>query len=227
MILVGAFLFDRSGDRRWRLLSLVVVAVGAIRAGRTGSTLLSPPPWAIERYKYDALARALPLEGTDRLLDVGCGTGRSIVGLAPHLPASTSVVGLDVFDDRVILGNGPRLARRNGRIAGTTVDAVRGDAVRLPFSAGTFDVVTACRVLHDLPARHHDDAVAELRRICADDGRLGILELPVIPDQVDRSPAQYWQDRLVAAGFATRTVERVERRNGGDPYVVIVATPER
>lgn len=227
MAFAGGVLFDRTDGRAERLLSVAVVAVGAARVARAVSALLSPPPWVIERYKYDALAGALPLAETDRLLDVGCGTGRSIVGLAPHVPGSTTVVGLDVFDDRVILGNGPRLAERNGRIAGVTVDAVRGDAARLPLSEATFDVVTACRVLHDLPADRHDAALAALRRVCSDDGRLGILELPIVPDHVDRSAPRYWRDRVVAAGFAIRTVERVERRDDGDPYVVLVATPDR
>lgn len=225
--IVGSVLLDLADGRSGRLVSAAIVAVGTARVAGAVSALLSPPPWVLERYKYDALADLLPLEGTDRLLDVGCGTGRSIVGLAPHVPDSTAVVGLDVFDDRVILGNGPRLAERNGRMAGVTVDAVRGDAARLPVSEGAFDVVTACRVLHDLPADHHDDALAELRRACGDDGRLGVLELPIVPDRVDRSAPRYWQDRLVAAGFVVRTVERVERRDGGDPYVVLVAAPDR
>lgn len=223
--LVGVALARRRSDRASLALAAVAVALGGTRAVRTLSTLLSPPPWGLERYKYDALARELPLAGAGRVLDVGCGTGRSLVGLAPRLPRSATVVGVDVFDDRVILGNGPRLARRNARRAGVAVEPVRGDAGAAPFVPDSFDVVTACRVLHDLPAERHGDALGELRRVCRADGTVGILELPIVPDAVDVSPERYWRTRVADAGLAVRTVERVPRRDGGEPYVVLVATP--
>ena len=223
--LAGVALARRRSGRAGRALGAVAVALGGIRAVRTLSTLTSPPPWRLERYKYDALARELPLADAGRVLDVGCGTGRSLVGLAPRLSGSTAVVGSDVFDDRVILGNGPRLARRNARKAGVAVEPVRGDAGSLPFASGSFDVVTACRVLHDLPADRHGDALGELRRVCRADGAVGILELPIVPERIDASPERYWRTRVGDAGLSVRTAARVPRRDGGEPYVVLVAAP--
>lgn len=204
----------------------VLLALGATRrAVGTLLTLLRPPPWALERYKYDALVAELPLEGASTVLDVGCGTGRSLVGLAPQVPDGCTVVGLDVFDDRVILGNAPLLARRNAREAGVEVTPVRGDAARLPIAGDTQEVVTACRVLHDLPAEDHDRALREIRRVCAPDGALGVLELPVVPDGIESDPEMYWREQVDGAGFSVEGAKRVERRRGGEPYVVIVATP--
>ncbi|WP_122089045.1 class I SAM-dependent methyltransferase [Halalkalicoccus subterraneus] len=205
-----------------RALTAVLVLPLLTRAGRAGAKLLRPPPWALERYKYDALAAELPLEGASRVLDVGCGTGRSLVGLAPHLPENASVVGLDVFDSRVILGNAPLLARRNAREAGIDVTPIRGDAARLPLATGSQEVVTACRVLHDLPAEDHGCALSEIRRVCASDGVFGVLELPITPDGVDSDSETYWCERVDEAGFTVETVRRVERRRGGEPYIVIV-----
>jgi SAM-dependent methyltransferase len=221
---IAAFAGRRSQSPLARLASSLVAVGAAIRAGRTLGTLFSPPPWALERYKYDALAEALALSDAERLLDVGCGTGRSLVGLAPHVPASCSVVGLDAFDDRVILGNGPALARRNARIARMTVEPVRGDAASLPIAAGSQDVVTACRVLHDLPREAVDPALRECARVCRDDGVLGVLELPITPDGVDRDPEVFWTGRIEAAGFDPLYVERVPRP-GREPYLVVVAEP--
>ncbi|EMA59852.1 class I SAM-dependent methyltransferase [Halorubrum lipolyticum] len=223
--LVGVALARRRSDRASLALGAAAVALGGIRAVRTVSTLFSPPPWRLERYKYDALTRELPLDDAERVLDVGCGTGRSLVGLAPRLPGSATVAGLDVFDDRVILGNGARLARRNARLAGVAVEPIRGDAGSLPFASGAFDIVTACRVLHDLPSERHGDALEELRRVCRADGAVGLLELPLVPDAVDASPERYWRTRVADAGLAIQTVERVPRRDGGEPYIVLVATP--
>lgn len=216
--------------RRWpsplgTSLAVGSAIVAAVQGGRALAGTLSPPPWAIERYKYDALAARLPLDGSEAVLDVGCGTGRSLVGLAPSLAPSATVLGLDVFDDRVILGNGPGLARRNAALAGLDVTPIRGDAARLPVASGSQDVLTACRVLHDLPEGSVDPALGELRRVCAPKGVFGVLELPLTPAGVDCDPEAYWRERVLEAGFAIDRLDRIERRNGGDPYVVIVATP--
>lgn len=200
------------------------VASSAHAAGALGK-LVRPPPWGLERYKYDALFAELPLDRAEHVLDVGCGTGRSLVALAPHVPEGRTVVGLDVFDDRIILGNAPLLARRNAREAGLDVAPVGGDAARLPVAADTQDVVTACRVLHDLPEEEVGRALGEIRRVCRPGGTLGVLELPVVPDGVESDPAAYWRSRVSKAGFSIRLVRRIERRRGGEPYVVVVADP--
>jgi len=224
LTLVAAAVWGRRGGRLRRLLALAVGGFAVVRGGDTLRRLLSPAPWALDRAKYDALAGLLPLDDVDRALDVGCGSGRSLVGLAPHLPASARVVGLDVFDDRVILGNGPQLAKRNGARAGIDVSPVAGDASQLPFSADSFDVVTACRVAHDVPETRRDALFDELRRVCADGGTVGLLELPITPAGVTDHEA-YWRRCLEDAGLAVQRVTTVERRRGGDPYVAIAATP--
>lgn len=193
------------------------------RAATAGSKLLRPPPWALERYKYDALATELPFEGKSRVLDIGCGTGRSLVGLAPHLSEDSSVIGLDVFDSRVILGNAPLLARRNAHRAGIHVVPVRGDAARLPLTEDSQDLITACRVLHDLPDDDHERALREIHRVCRSGGTLGVLEIPVAPGQ--RDPETYWRERVEQAGFSITQVKRVPRKGDGEPYIVLVAEP--
>ncbi|WP_435069335.1 class I SAM-dependent methyltransferase [Haloplanus sp. C73] len=224
-LLGAAVVGGRRGGRLRRLLAALVGVAALARAGETARRLLSPLPWALDRGKYDALASLLPLDDVDRALDVGCGSGRSLVGLAPHLPSSAHVVGLDVFDDRVILGNGPQLARKNGARASIDVSPVAGDASRLPFSDDAFDVVTACRVAHDVPEARRDAVFDELRRVCAEDGTVGLLELPVTPAGVSDHEA-YWRRCLADAGLSVERVTSVERAGFADePYVAIAATP--
>lgn len=213
----------RSGSSPTKVLAAAVGLWGARTAWSPIRKLTGSPPWRIEPSKYRALAERLPLDDADRLLDVGCGTGRSLVGLAPAVPERCTVLGLDVFDDRVILGNGPSLARRNAARAGLEVAVLRGDAARLPLADRAVDVVTACRVLHDLPADAADRALAEARRVCAPDGRLGVLELPIARGEAT-DPATYWRDRVAAAGFAVERVDELAR--DGREYVVVIAAPD-
>jgi ubiquinone/menaquinone biosynthesis C-methylase UbiE len=213
----------RSDALAVRLAAAGVGAWGARTAWSPLRKLAESPPWRIEPSKYRALADRLPLAGADRLLDVGCGTGRSLVGLAPAVPADCDALGLDVFDDRVILGNGPGLARRNAARAGLDVAVLRGDAARLPLAENSVDVVTACRVLHDLPADAADAALGEARRVCRPGGRLGVLELPITHGE-RADPADYWCERVHRARFAVERVEELEC--DGRSYVVVIAAPD-
>ncbi len=212
----------RAGSRRHRL-----VAAGAgLWAATTGrdalAKLFQPPPWVVEQYKYEALADRLPVDDTDRLIDVGCGTGRSLVGLSAAIPERCQVVGLDVFDERIILGNGPLLARQNAARAGLDCAIVRGDAARLPIADSTHDIGTACRVLHDLPAEDAIRTLAEMHRVCTDDGVVGVLELPYTHGETSVDPASYWRTLVTNAGFTVETVDRIPRRGNPGDYVVVV-----
>ncbi|WP_129113508.1 class I SAM-dependent methyltransferase [Halegenticoccus tardaugens] len=220
-VAVGARLFGRRGHIR-RLLAAGLVLWGLDTGGDALSRLLRPPPWRPDREKYEALAAELPLGSANRLLDVGCGTGRSLVGLASRLPGDCTAVGVDVFDDRVILGNGPRLARRNAARAGLEAATVRGDAARLPVADDSVDVVTACRVLHDLPAEAAQRTLAEAHRTCKPDGAFGVLELP-LPHDKSADPVAYWRDRVADAGFTVTTVRDIELERGR--YIIVVAEP--
>lgn len=224
MLLLATVLWRRE-KRGTRTVAIMVALASVFRGVRPISKLLIPAPWALERHKYDALAAELPFEEVSTVLDIGCGTGRSLVGLAPHIPESCSVVGLDVFDDRIILGNAPLLARRNARKAGTDVAPVRGDAARLPLTAESQGIVTACRVLHDLPEESGAKALREIHRVCSPRGVLGILELPITPEETETDPETYWRERVTGAGFSVETVKRVERKRGGEPYLVLRCRP--
>ena len=208
---------------RWRQAAGVLGVGWALHSGGSAlNALCSPAPWVVEHYKYEALARALPTGGAESWLDVGCGTGRSFVGFAGLVPEGCRVVGLDVFDDRVVLGNGPRLAARNATEAGLDAAMVRGDAARVPVATGSQDVVTACRLLHDLSREDALATLEELRRACAPGGAVGVLEIPITHEGASQDPAVYWPALVAEAGFEVETVEEVPRRRSDDAYVIVV-----
>lgn len=198
---------------------------GTVHGASAARRLLSPPPWALNRKPYAALASALPFAQADRALDIGCGTARSVVGLAPSISESCTMLGLDVFDNRIILGNGPALARRNGRAAGVDITPLIGGSAQLPVATDSQDVVTACRVMHDLPAADVGPTLREAHRVCAPKGMLGVLELPIVPEDTTVVPEEYWPDRISRAGFTVTNIERVSRERGSDPYILVIVTP--
>ena len=217
----------RTSKSKWiRTVATAAMLGGAVHGATAAQRLLSPPPWTLNREPYAAVASALPFAQADRALDIGCGTGRSIVGLAPSVPDSCTMLGLDVFDNRVILGNGPALARRNGYAAGVNIAPIVGDASRLPVTTDSQDIVTACRVLHDLSAAEVGPALREAHRVCTPQGTFGMLELPIVPEDTTTTPEEYWPKRISQAGFTVTTVERVARKGSAEPYILVVATPQ-
>lgn len=213
----------RLSSRQRALAGSVAAGLGVYGAADL-DTLLHPRPWSLRREKYEALAAALPLSSADSLLDVGCGTGRSLVGLAPAIADDCSVTGLDRFDDRIILGNAPSLARRNARQAGLDPELVAGDATAMPVAADSHDVVTSCMMLHDLPESTAREALAEMCRVCQPDGRVGLVELPLIDDarSVD---AAFWQGLATDAGLEIESVSTFPWPGGDGEYTVVTGTP--
>ena len=97
-----------------------------------------------------------------RVLDVGCGPGTITADLAARVPGG-HVTGVDAAAD--VLAEARREADRRGL---TNVRFQAGDAYRLAFGDGTFDVVHAHQVL-----QHLSDpvaALAEMHRVCRPGG---------------------------------------------------------
>ena len=225
MVAVGivAVVRTRTENAIVRALVLGLISAVVLRGGDVLMKLLNPAPWSVSREKYDVLAARLPLSSAKSLLDVGCGTGRSLVGLAPHVPANCSVTGLDLYTNEIILGNAPTRAAANAARAGLNATILRGDSTALPFADGSQDIVTACRLLHDLSEEDIRRTLAEAHRVCAPDGTFGTIELPIVPDDVADAET-YWQRAITDAGFSIETVDRLPWKDDRD-YVIITATP--
>ncbi len=121
-----------------------------IPAGCRGSGSPGALRWLLER---------LAVTSTDRLLDCGAGVG----GPAAFAAAETGV--------RPVLSEPEAGACRAARrLFGLPVVQA---ASALPFGSGSFDVVWSLGVLCTVP--HQPQLLAELRRVLAPGGRLGLL----------------------------------------------------
>lgn len=147
----------------------------------------------------------VPIEKTDRLLEVGCGEGGNLE-LIPAGPAGA--VGVDFSRGKV------EWALRHLRGA----RFVCADAGRLPFRDGSFDVILCRDVLHHVTEKRA--VVGEMLRVCRTSGRIAIIE----PN--GRSPIMFLLGLLIPAerdltrNCLARLDPLLDRRQVTEPRVI-------
>ena len=113
---------------------------------------------------------ALRLNGSERLLDAGCGWGRVIHALKSHKPA-LQIDGFELTEEFV--DRARRLLRETGLYQGVRI--ARADLTTAAFSPATYDAFYSTRVLHYI-----EDKKAVLRALHAalKPGGRGMIVLP-------------------------------------------------
>jgi ubiquinone/menaquinone biosynthesis C-methylase UbiE len=104
------------------------------------------------------------------VLDVGCGTGTLAIAAAALVGAAGRVAGIDPAPRQIAR------ARSKARRAGVSVDFRMGVIEALPFSEGSFDVVTSTLVMHHLPEDLKRQGLAEMARVLKPGGRLVLAD---------------------------------------------------
>jgi SAM-dependent methyltransferase len=177
-------------------------------------------PDAYSQWEYDS-GRAIFTEhfGTTalpgaRLLDVGCGLGGKTAWYAES--GVRQVVGIDIALEHV--RQSLRFVRARGGAERAFV--ARADAMRLPFAAASFDVVTA----NDSMEHFADPgaALAELARVLKPAGRLFLYFTPYrsplgshLYDYVRIPWCQVVLSRSILYATLERAVQDAEHRTGG------------
>jgi len=95
------------------------------------------------------------------VLDVGCGT----CVLEEMMSGDSSVIGVDLTDGMIRVGQGKRVPR--------VASLLRSDGERLPFRASSFDAVVSCYVVKYCSA---DLLVSEMARVLKPGGRLVVYD---------------------------------------------------
>jgi SAM-dependent methyltransferase len=201
---VAAFAFARQCRKPTSLLGRLVLA-----QMNTGHAALTA--WGLGSLRIGKNAR---------VLDVGCGGGRTIAALSDLAP-SGRVSGIDYSAASVAVSRQTNAAR----VADGRVDVQPATVSKLPFEASTFDVVTAVETHYYWPELPRD--VKEILRVLKPGGQLMLLAetyrgrsmdwlyRPVMTGLLGATylTVDQHRDLLVAAGFSDVDVA-VERGKG-------------
>jgi SAM-dependent methyltransferase len=167
------------------------------------------------RAMFRTLVDTMAPEPGEAILDVGCGAGSLDRLLAHRLGAANPLTALDA--NPFWLKEAEALAAEEG-LAGA-IRFVPGNAEALPFPDGAFGAVFSVTVIEECDA---DRAIAEMVRVAAPGGRIGIivraLDLPQwwnldLPEEIRRKITPPPQS-VAGSGVADASLYRRMRRAG-------------
>jgi SAM-dependent methyltransferase len=120
--------------------------------------------------------------GRGRVLDVGAGSGRALIGLLLARPQATGTA-LDIYTGFFgISDNTPERMMRNARIAGVAnrSHTVTADATRMPLPDASYDAAISSYAIDHMGREGAPKAIQEVARVLKPDGEF-LLEI-VNPD---------------------------------------------
>jgi SAM-dependent methyltransferase len=129
-------------------------------------------------YKFHRLftETAMPdVPGATRVVDVGCGFGKSTRPLVGKYPGA-EIIGLD------LAAPGLRLAHAEAEDEQLPITYLQADAQDTGLEASSSDVVTGTMVLHEMPAEAMDRVIGEAARLLKPGGALRFLEFQLTGD---------------------------------------------
>jgi ubiquinone/menaquinone biosynthesis C-methylase UbiE len=141
----------------------------------------------------------LVLEGNEKVLEVGPGTGYYVLHVAGWLSLGGTLEILDIQQQML-----EHTMRRARELGAENIIPTQGDARELPYQDDTFDAVYLVATLGEIP--DHQRALEELRRVLKPTGRLVVGEGQPDPHMVR---FQTLRGLAEAAGLA------FEQRTGG------------
>jgi SAM-dependent methyltransferase len=128
------------------------------------------------------VTRALDLDPTTKLLEVGCGAGMLLGSLSAAVDLA---YGCDLAESML----------QRARRINPNLEIQVAEAVRLPYASARFDAVLVYSVFHYFPSDDYArNALRELYRICRPDGRIWIGD---VPDQAQQQAALAHRARLM------------------------------
>ena len=124
--------------------------------------------------------RYFPLKDGDRVLDLGCGEGRHLIGAL--LAADVQAIGVDLSHDDLVTGRNKTHDWAESIGEPRRPALTQGSGYCLPFADNTFDAVICSEVLEHVPVV--DKVLKEINRVLRPGGRLVISVPRRWPEQI-------------------------------------------
>lgn len=121
----------------------------------------------------------LRLQGDEKILDVGCGRGLLLHGIAKVLHRGGRAVGLDLWCCEDLFNNQQDLTRENAMLEGVSdrVQLCSGDMTQMSFPDNQFDIIVSSMAIHNVKtADKRHQAITEITRVLKPGGHLLILD---------------------------------------------------
>ncbi len=177
LLLISAFQF---GENFPRAASIVAdIAVAMIFMGGINVPLMILSSTVGKFYERDRLIASLSLRGNEQVLDVGCGRGLLLIAVAKKLNRGKAT-GIDIWQTEDQSGNDPEVTKRNAAVENVSekVDIRNGDARRMPFADGSFDVVVSSLAIHNIYDQEgRKQAIREIFRVLKPGGKVALLDI--------------------------------------------------
>jgi len=167
----------RLGWRRWIVVLSGVIGIWGIMGLALTHTMMGGlnGPQRLPSAQFLA-------SGRGRVLDVGSGSGRALIGLLLARPHATGTA-LDIYSGFFgITDNTPERMMRNARIAGVAdrADTVTADATKMPLADASYDAAISSYAIDHMGRKGTPKAIQEVARVLKPNGEF-LLEI-VNPD---------------------------------------------
>ncbi len=164
-------------------LRILLLVLTLVLAGVTVWTVLMYRAFSYDgkrqmsRQIIDGVAEYVKLPEAGRCLDVGCGSGALAIAVATRNSQGT-VTGIDRWGAEYASFS-KKLCEDNAKVEGVAerTSFSCGDAQKLDFPDGAFDVVTSNYVYHNIPGRDRQAILLETLRVLKKGGTFAIHDI--------------------------------------------------